>query len=143
MSGISDTAPQEHRRNDSQEPGLAQVRERLTAEPGSDGQPGKVTVAQAEADRGAGQSSAVRSDTGVIVWSGQLEKDASLTIEGSRCSFGILVGGLPGMPVILDVEVGDVEIAETPSASNSWNRLVIRSRATGQSSVVIRWHSIH
>jgi len=76
---------------------------------------------------------------GTIVWSGQLEKNGLITIDGSRASAGSLRGQLPGVPVMIEVQPSDVGLAETPSPSNGWKRLTLRSRVNRRSVVTIQW----
>ena len=77
--------------------------------------------------------------SGVVNWSGQLEKNGTVVIEGDRCSSGSLSGRLPGQPVLIDLDTKEFALAEVPSPSNGWNRLVIRSKNGRHSVVTIRW----
>jgi len=77
--------------------------------------------------------------SGVINWSGRLAKDGALVIDGNSTQEGVLNGSLPGVPVMIDIDTKEFAIAEAPSPSNGWKRLVIRSRRKTHSVVSIRW----
>ncbi len=79
--------------------------------------------------------------SGVILWSGQLERNGLIEISGATASGlpGSLRGELPGVPVIVEVEPKDVGVAEAPSPQNGWKRLVLRSRNRRMSVVTIKW----
>ena len=76
---------------------------------------------------------------GVLLWSGRLDKNGSVTITGNSASFGELTGELPGVPVMIEVDQRDFALAETPSPSNGWRRITIRSRSKRHSVVSIKW----
>ena len=78
-------------------------------------------------------------DAGALSWSGQLEKEGLVTIDGARASTGSLRGELPGVPVMVEVSPTDVGVAESPGPQNGWKRLVLRSRVRRQSVVTITW----
>jgi hypothetical protein len=77
--------------------------------------------------------------SGTIVWSGQLEKNGTITIDGAHASDGSLNGQLPGVPVMVTVSPPDIGVAEAPGPQNGWKRLVLRSRNTRRSVVTIQW----
>src|SRR5260370_633119 len=77
--------------------------------------------------------------SGVINWSGHLDKNGAVVIEGPTTQSGTVNGSLPGVPVMIDVDTKEFAIAEAPSPSNGWKRLVIRSRRKVHSVVTIRW----
>jgi hypothetical protein len=77
--------------------------------------------------------------SGTINWSGQLEKDGVITIEGNGASSGSMTGGLPGVPVSIDFNSKEFALAEAPAPSNGWKRLVMRSRHTRHSAIAIQW----
>jgi len=76
---------------------------------------------------------------GVMLWSGQLEKNGSVTINGNTASFGRLTGELPGVPVMIEVDQREFALAEAPGPSNGWKRMTIRSRSKRHSVVTIKW----
>jgi hypothetical protein len=75
----------------------------------------------------------------VIIWSGQLERNGLVEINGPTASFGSLRGELPGVAVLVDIDPKDIGVAEAPSPQNGWKRLVLRSRNRKHSVVTIRW----
>jgi hypothetical protein len=81
--------------------------------------------------------------SGVIVWSGQLDKNGTVVIEGSLASSGSLNGRLPGVPVSVNLDVREFAIAESPSPGNGWSKVVFRSRNKRHSVVTIEWKVIN
>ena len=80
--------------------------------------------------------------SGVVTWSGKLEKNGTITIDGTTASMGTLNGALPGVPVLIDVEPKDVGVAEAPGPANGWRRLVFRSRVNRNTVVTIKWQTL-
>jgi hypothetical protein len=74
-----------------------------------------------------------------MIWSGQLDKGATVVLEDGRASQGTVAGSLPGVPIMIEVEPKDVGLAESPSPSNGWKRLALRSRKDRRTVVTIRW----
>lgn len=77
--------------------------------------------------------------SGVIVWSGQLEGGAAVTIDGINATSGTVNGSLPGVPVLIEVSPAEVAISEAPSPGNGWKRFSVRSRKNRHTVVTIRW----
>ncbi len=77
--------------------------------------------------------------SGVVVWSGKLEKGESVVIDGGNASAGTLNGKLPGVPVSVNLDVREFALAEAPSPSNNWSKLVIRSRNRRHTVVTVEW----
>ncbi len=77
--------------------------------------------------------------TGAITWSGQLEKNGSVTIDGHDASSGSLNGDLPGVPVMIDIDNKEIAVAEAPGPENGWKRLVLRSKKQKSLVVTIKW----
>jgi hypothetical protein len=77
--------------------------------------------------------------SGLLVWSGRLEKNETLAIEGGRASTGSVAGALPGAPVLLDLDLREFEILEMPSPANEWKKLVFRGTGRGHTAISIRW----
>ena len=75
----------------------------------------------------------------MIVWSGQLEKEGSVTIDGGTASLGTLQGVLPGVPVSIEVDAKDVGLIESPRASNGFKKLTLRSHKKRNGPITIRW----
>ena len=79
---------------------------------------------------------------GTVMWSGPLQRDRTIVIDGATASAGTLRGALPGVPVIIEVDSKDVGVAEAPSPSNGWKRVVLRSRVNRNTVVNIRWRTV-
>jgi len=82
------------------------------------------------------------ASSGVLVWTGSLDKHTVVTIDGRTASSGSLRGALPGIPVMIEVEPVGVGIAEAPSPSNGWKRIVLRCRKGNFNQVTIRWRPL-
>jgi hypothetical protein len=76
--------------------------------------------------------------SGVLVWSGKLDKNDTLTIDGLTASAGSLQGELPGVPVNFEIDAANIGIRENPGAQNGWKRLVLISHAK-HARITIRW----
>jgi hypothetical protein len=75
---------------------------------------------------------------GTLIWSGKIEKNTLVTINGAEVSLGRLTGELPGVPV--DIQPPDsFAVVEPPGPANHWKRLSLRSLKRIQSGVVIKW----
>lgn len=74
-----------------------------------------------------------------MIWTGQLEKEGSVTINGSSASMGTLQGVLPGVPVSLEIDAKDIGMIESPRASNGFKKLTLRSHKKRNGPIVIRW----
>lgn len=79
---------------------------------------------------------------GMLQWSGEADKDGTIVIEGNRSSVGTLSGELPGVPVLIDLNSKEFGVAEPPSPSNGWKRLVIRSRKKQRAAITINWTAL-
>jgi hypothetical protein len=76
----------------------------------------------------------------VLIWSGQVEKNGVVIIDGPNAIAGILSGDfLPGVPVILDVDTQEFALVEVPGPSNGWKRLTIRSRNKRHTVITVKW----
>jgi hypothetical protein len=77
--------------------------------------------------------------TGKIIWTGKLARGATVQILGNRASQGRVTGGLPGVPVRVQVfpselvqeglhiyaaDPASISPPEAPGAQNGWNRTV-------------------
>jgi hypothetical protein len=80
---------------------------------------------------------------GTLTWSGDAAKNQTVTIEGGMASFGIISGRLPRVPCMFTVLPSDVAIAETPSPSNGFNKIVLRFPKKSQFTVTINWETLH
>jgi hypothetical protein len=77
--------------------------------------------------------------SGLLVWSGKLDKNDTLTIDGVTPSSGSLQGELPGVPVNFEIDATNIGIRENPGAQNGWKRLVLVSHAK-HARITIRWN---
>ncbi len=77
--------------------------------------------------------------SGDLIWSGKLEKNGTITIQGSSSSSGTLRGRFPGVPVLIQIQPTDLGVAEVPSPQNGWDKIVLRSRVNRLSVVTIHW----
>ncbi len=78
----------------------------------------------------------------MATWTGKLDKNGTLTITGGTPSTGVLSGaGLPGIPVRVTVDQANLGFAEMPSASNGYQRLILRSHAK-HDKITIHWTAI-
>lgn len=67
--------------------------------------------------------------SGVLTWSGQIEKGGTVTLDGK----------LPGIPVMVDIDTREFAIVEAPSPGNGWNRVVVRSRNKRHTVITVGW----
>ena len=81
--------------------------------------------------------------TGVITWTGRMQKNAVLVINGTGASFGSVAGTFPGLPIKVEVEPPTVQVRELPRAENGWKQLMLYSGSERFSSIVIRWTALH
>ncbi|MBK9170052.1 MAG: zinc ribbon domain-containing protein [Bryobacterales bacterium] len=77
--------------------------------------------------------------SGVVVWSGQLERGGQVTIDGSDATAGRLNGALPGVPVIVEIDTREFALAEAPSPANGWKRFTFRARNKRHTVVTVKW----
>ena len=100
--------------------------------PGPRGALPKVSSANLPATTAAAAGTTYQGpSSGVLNWSGRVEKDQLVTIEG-----------LPGIPVMIDLDAKEFSVVEPPSPSNRWQRLVVRSRNRKNASIAVRWTAI-
>jgi len=76
---------------------------------------------------------------GTLIWSGQIERNTLVTINGDQVSFGRLTGELPGIPVTIELATDAFAMVESPGPANNWKRLSLRSLRRIRGAVVIRW----
>lgn len=79
--------------------------------------------------------------TGMFTWSGQIEKNGTVTIDDAGASRGQVLGNmLPGLPVQISLDNNnEFALERAPGPSNGWKRLTIRSRRGKRSNVRITW----
>jgi serine/threonine protein kinase len=76
---------------------------------------------------------------GTLVWSGNIEKNETLTIGSSQASSGTLTGSLPGVPIAIRVNTSHVTVVTAPMQSNGWKSIVLRTGAHVHS-ILIDWY---
>jgi WXG100 protein secretion system (Wss), protein YukD/zinc-ribbon domain len=79
--------------------------------------------------------------TGVLLWSGHLEKNGTVTIDDAGASRGEVRGNrLPGLPVQISLDNNrEFAVEQAPGPANGWKRLTIRSTKGKSSNVRITW----
>jgi len=77
----------------------------------------------------------------LVLWSGQLQKNDTVVIDGGTASAGtILSGALPGVPVRIVVEPKEIiSIAEAPSAASGWRRFSFHAKKKEKIVVTLQW----
>lgn len=88
---------------------------------------------------GSSPSAYTGPSSGTITWSGETNADQVITIEGNHTASGSVQGGLPGVPVQLDLDTREYAVVEAPAPSNGWKRLSIRSKHKRQAVISIHW----
>jgi hypothetical protein len=79
--------------------------------------------------------------SGVMLWSGRVEKNGMIVIDGGRSETGAVNGAaLPGVPVTVRVEPKGFTVEEPPSAANSWKRIAIHSQKKAHIVVTVFWN---
>jgi len=77
---------------------------------------------------------------GEITWTGELDVNVPLIIQGRHASRGALSGELPGAPVKVEVvDPSGVTIVNPPGSSFGWRNMVLNSPYRRQTRIVIRW----
>ena len=80
---------------------------------------------------------------GRLVWTGELEPNSRLEINGMRCSTGSLTGGeLPGVRVRARSMSPGAKLIQEPVPENQWKGLVLVSGDTKQVRIIISWEVI-
>jgi hypothetical protein len=79
--------------------------------------------------------------TGSLVWTGELEPNSQLTIDGKSSSTGSVTSELPGVPVRIQLTPSSARVVEAPGPQNRWKRLVIATEDK-RVRVIIRWEVI-
>jgi serine/threonine protein kinase len=86
--------------------------------------------------------SQIQATSGVVTWSGNLEKNSILVIAEQQATIGSVEGRLPGKPVQIEVEPKNLVIRQMPSEINRWNQIILYSGNQKYSSITIRWKLI-
>jgi hypothetical protein len=101
-------------------------------------------VERQAADRAKEEVERVRNYSGprfgTLVWEGNVKGTELITIDKGHSSSGSVVGGLPGLPVLVQpLDPKKVGIASSPGPRNDYMSLVFRVTGNGPSKVTIRW----
>ena len=79
--------------------------------------------------------------SGVMLWSGRVEKNGRIVIDSGRSDSGAVNGAvLPGVPVTVRVEPKEFTVEEPPSAANGWKRIAIHSQKKAHIVVTVFWN---
>ena len=84
----------------------------------------------------------IQSTSGVVTWSGNLEKNSILVIAEQQATIGSVAGRLPGKPVQIEVDPKSLVIRQMPSEINRWNQIILYSGNQKYSAITIRWKLI-
>jgi len=120
-----------------QEPPVTQLPQEQPALPAPPVQPPPVPEA-AKNPAPASPDATVAPTSGRLIWTGHLQKNQTLTIDGTSASTGSFTGELPGKPIHLKILPGDIAadgivmytsipkgasaVYESPGPQNGWNR---------------------
>jgi hypothetical protein len=80
--------------------------------------------------------------SGTVIWSGHIDKNALITIQGDSPSSGRLEGQLPGVPVMIQIHPKDIGVAEFPGPENGWKKVVLRGNKSRDVVVRIQWQTL-
>jgi predicted Ser/Thr protein kinase len=83
-----------------------------------------------------------QSTSGVLTWSGELERNSILVISEQGSSIGNVVGQFPGKPIKIAVEPKGLLVRQTPGEANRWSQIILYSGNQKYSSIAIRWSII-
>jgi len=78
-------------------------------------------------------------ESGVITWTGRLNKNSVLVISDQQASVGTLGGKLPGVPVTIEIDPQSVLVRGAPSVQNSWKQMILYSGDQKLTSITIHW----
>jgi len=80
--------------------------------------------------------------SGILLWSGKVEKNGAIVIDGGKSDSGTVNGAaLPGVPVTVRVEPKGFTVSEPPSAANGWKRIAIHSQKKAHIVVTVFWNT--
>jgi serine/threonine-protein kinase len=83
--------------------------------------------------------SSAAAASGTIIWTGKLEKNSVLVITQQQASIGSIVGELPGKPVTIELEPGDVLVRQMPGPDNQWKQIILYSGSNRYRSITLYW----
>ena len=81
-------------------------------------------------------------ESGIVTWSGKLEKNSVLVLTPPESSVGNVTGAFPGKPVSIEVEPKEVIIRRAPDETNGYKQLMLYSGSKKFTSITIRWKTI-
>ena len=81
-------------------------------------------------------------ESGVITWSGKLEKNSILVLAPPQASVGSITGEFPGKPVSIEVEPKEAVIRRAPDETNGYKQLMLYSGSNRFTTITIRWKTI-
>ncbi len=76
---------------------------------------------------------------GRLVWTGELEPGATITLSKGAASAGSVTGALPGVPVNLEIHPSGVGIVTPPGKADGWQRMVLKNEGRKQLMLLIKW----
>src|SRR5260370_32606372 len=79
--------------------------------------------------------------SGILLWSGKVEKDGMIVIDGAKSDSGTVNGALPGVPITVRVEPKGFTVSDPPSAANGWKRIAIHSQKKAHIVVTVFWNT--
>ena len=100
------------------------------------------TAATSKPRQSATAHKSPKFESGIITWSGNLEKNAILVLAPPKASVGSISGELPGKPVSIEVEPKEVIIRQRPNEENGYKLLMLQSGSNRFTSITIRWKTI-
>jgi hypothetical protein len=100
------------------------------------------TASPSKPQRSAAAHKSPTFESGIITWSGQLEKNAVLVLAPTKASVGSFTGELPGKPVSIEVEPKEVIIRQMPNEANGYKLLMLQSGSNRFTSITIHWKTI-
>jgi serine/threonine protein kinase len=75
---------------------------------------------------------------GRLVWAGELETGQQIDL-GADSGIGSISGGLPGVPVTIEIHPMNLEVVSPPGPDNQWHHLVVRNRGQKLAVIVVKW----
>ncbi len=76
--------------------------------------------------------------SGILTWSGNLEKNTILVISDTA-TIGSILGKFPGKPIEIEIEPKGLVVRQKPGSINGWNQIILYSGNQKFSNVTIRW----
>jgi hypothetical protein len=83
-----------------------------------------------------------QATSGILTWSGELERNSILVIAEQGASIGNVTGHFPGKPVKIEVEPKGLIIRQMPGEVNRWSQIIFYSGKQRCTSIAIRWNVV-